>query len=109
MNVPKDALPGSRCKDEDRELWENNHGANTDASHAATRVNLGWNISTLGKFHHESTTFRFRCVEICVQCCGSSKDLEERATFECFSAILRLRERHLKLSAFIASSGPIEE
>jgi len=53
--------------------------------------------------------FQFRYVEIRVQCCDSSKDLEERATFECFAVILHLRDRHLKLSAFIASSGAIEE
>jgi len=105
MNIPKDALPRSRCKGENSELWENNDGENTDASHAATKVNLGWNVSTLRKLHHESTIFRFRCVEIRVQCCDSSKDLEERTTIECLAAILRLRERHLKLSAFIASSG----
>jgi len=52
---------------------------------------------------------RFRCVEIHVRCCDSSKDLEERANFECFSAIFHLRDHHLKLSAFVASGGAIEE
>ena len=33
---------------------------------------------------------RFRCVEIRVQCCGFSKDLEETATFEKLPAILHL-------------------
>jgi len=52
---------------------------------------------------------RFRGVEIRVQCCDSSKDQEERANFETFAAILHLQDHHLKLSAFIASSGAIEE
>ena len=51
----------------------------------------------------------FLHVEIRVQCCDSSKGPEERATFECFAAILRLRDHHLKLLAFIASGGAIEE
>jgi len=51
----------------------------------------------------------FLHVEIRVQYYDSSKDPEERATFECFAAILRLRDHHLKLSAFIASGSVIEE
>ena len=90
INVPEDALPRSRCKGENREMWENNDHTNTDASHIATRVNLGQNVSSLRKLHHESTTLLFRCVAIHVQCCGSSKDLEGRATFECVAAILHL-------------------
>ena len=41
MNVPNDALPCSRCKGESHELRGNNDSADTDASHVATRVNLG--------------------------------------------------------------------
>ena len=86
-----------------------NDSAGTDASHVTTRGNLGQNVSTLRKFGHESTMLRIRCVEIRVRCYDSSKDLEERSTFECFPAILHLRNNRLKLSAFMASSGVIEE
>ena len=52
---------------------------------------------------------RFRCVEIRVQCYDSSRGQEERANLESFAAILHLQDHHLNLSAFITSSGAIEE
>ncbi len=51
---------------------------------------------------------RSRDAEMHEQCCDFSRDLEERATFECFAAVLRLRDG-LKLSAFLVSKGAIEE
>ena len=86
-----------------------NDSAGTDASHVTTRGNLGQNVSTLRKFRHGSTMLRIRCVEIRVRCYDSSKDLEERATFECFPAILHLETTVSKLSAFMVSTGAIEE
>ena len=78
----------------------------TDVSHVATRVSSGQNVSTLRKFHHGSTISRFRCVEIHVQCCGSSRGLEERATFVYFVAILHLQDRHINFLALIARRVP---
>ena len=75
--VPENALPCSRWKGENDELWGNNDSTGTDASHVATRVNLDQIVSTLRKIHRESTMLRFRCVEIRAQCCDSSKGLEE--------------------------------
>jgi len=62
----------------------------TDVSHESIIRNLDRNTSTARTFHHESTMLPFRCVEIHEQCCDSSTDLAERATFECFSAIPHL-------------------
>jgi len=83
-------FPAPAAKVKTMSCGEIMNNANTDASHVATRVNLGQNVSSLRKFHHESTILRFRRVEIRAQCCGSSKDLEERATFGYFDATLRL-------------------
>ena len=77
---------------------------NTHVSHVAIRANLAQNISTLRKFHYESTMSQFRCVEIHGRCGDSSTDLGERAIFAYFVAI-----RHLlggvKLSNFVVSNG----
>jgi len=81
---------------------------NTDVSHGPIRANLDRNTSTWRRFLHESTMLRSRDAEMHEQCCDFSRDLEERATFECFAAVLRLRDG-LKLSAFLVSKGAIEE
>ena len=77
---------------------------NTHVSHVAIRANLPRKISTLRKFHHESTMLQFRCVEIHGRYCDSSTDLGERAIFACFVAI-----RHLigsvELSGFVGNRG----
>jgi hypothetical protein len=51
---------------------------------------------------------QLRYVEYHGQCCDFSRDLVERATFECFAAIRHLRG-NLKLSAFLVSKCAIEE
>jgi hypothetical protein len=59
-------------------------------SHGSIGGNSDQNTSTWRMFRHESTMLRFRYVEIHEQCCNFFKDLEARANFKCFSAILRL-------------------
>ena len=56
---------------------------------------------------HESTMLPFRCDEIHEQCCDSSTDLVERATFECFFAFPHLR-RNIRLLASLVNNGTLE-
>ena len=77
---------------------------NTHASHVAITANLAQMISTLRRFHHESTMLRFRCVEIHGRYGDSSTDLGERAIFAYFVAIRHLL-RSVTLSGFVVSNG----
>jgi hypothetical protein len=79
----------------------------TDASHESIIRNLDRNTSTARTFHHESTMLPFRCDEIHEQCCDSSTDLVERATFECFFAFPHLR-RNIRLLASLVNNGTLE-
>ena len=108
INAPQDALPCTRCRVKTMSSKERMGAKNTDVSRGSIGANLDRNTSILGMFRHESTMLRFRCAGIHEQCCDFSRDLEERATFECFAAIRRLRGS-LKLSAFLVSKGPFEE
>ena len=62
----------------------------TYVSHVAIRASLAQKISTLRKFHHESTMLQFRYVGIHERGCDSSTDLGVRAIFAYFVAIRHL-------------------
>jgi hypothetical protein len=63
----------------------------TDASHESITRNLGQNASTARTLRYEATMFPFRYAETHGQCCDSSTDLGERATYKFFAVIRHLR------------------
>lgn len=94
-NVRENALPCSSCKGENRECPGKPDSANTDVSRGSITGNLDRSISTPRKFYRESTMSQFRYAEIHEQGCDFSRDLVERATFECFVAIRHLRRSQI--------------
>jgi hypothetical protein len=80
----------------------------TDVSHESIIRSLDRNTSTARTSYHESTMLPFRCVEIHEQCCDSSTDLAERATFECSSAIPHLRS-NIRFFASLVNNGTLRD
>ena len=76
----------------------------TDVSRGSITGNSDRSISTPRTSYHESTMSQFRYAGIHEQGCDFSRDLVERATFECFVAIRHLRDG-LKVSIFLIING----
>jgi hypothetical protein len=91
-NVRKHALSCSRYKGDIRESRRKDESIkkNTDVSHESIKANSYRKTSTAGMFHHGSTMLLSHYAEIHEQCCDSSMDLVERATYGCFAAFHHL-------------------